>query len=1626
VVVLALVPGCGGSTDGGGTGSSEPPDIGVSATTPGTPSSETPTAGAPAAEMPAGTAGEPTRDPVGGGSALGAATDAVFASFDAGVTPGCAVGVLDDGAVRHAAGYGAADLDAGEPITAETVFDIASVSKQITAGVVMDLVLDGDLSLDDPVADRLPDLDLPPDVTVGDLVHHTSGLPDYIELLDAEYEDVTTAEDALAVLEGAEADEVSGSYEYSNTGYFLLGQVVEAVTGDPLPVVAEARAFGPLGMGDTRIRDDQGTIDPGQAAGYEGAGRVWGPASSGWRQTGDGAVHTTVADLLRWAALFLDEPRAEGIGSRAWLDLMLTPGPLPDEDGAGYGGGIVLDEVDGEPLLWHTGSWIGVSSSLEVRPADGLAVAVLCNIDDLSAEALGDSVVEVWVDWTPEAPHKPTHRSEVGGPDGSGTPQAHPPAEVGGPDGPGTPQAHPPAEVAPLDVTSSTGRGRSSVGASHPAGTVPDVEIPDLADLDRAALVRVVGPAALDRGRRYAGGRVLHLEWDEGLLELQGVVAGNGAVYTTTAWFRPDAAGRMVLQRGSCTCPVQRSCKHVAAIALTAAGPDGGGRHPDRAAPVPDWLRALRPVLRPDGPETATGDPLGLALRVQAPAVHARPPTGPRAAAGDGLQLLARIVRRGRGGRTAGWVNGGLSWDRLDSWYLGSGDHPPEQVQLLRQMKALHHARTQRYALGSTATVLDLGEVGPGLWALLDEARRVGIELVHDHGDLGPVDRVADVVVRLEATTDPAGSTALRAVVHHADDDPQRDDRRHDDHQHDDRQHDDRQHDDHDRDRRLDGLVPIAVVGSPGHGLVLAEAVAGVVVGSAGTARLTLARLAEPLPVGLEALLVDGRPVVVPAADLPRFSAEAWPTLRRRVGVTSPDGSFTPPTVSGPALRVGVRFADGITAEVTAGWAYQVAGATRVLAAVPSTAGAAADPHEALRDRAAESALTRRLLAEIGPALAAADLLDPVGGLRPTTVLHGLATARLVAEGLPDLHDHPEVQVEVEGTPADFRDVGDRLVIGVGTGAPGSPEADQRTDWFDLAVTVTADDVEVPIADLLAALAAGEPTLLLEDGRYLSLDKPDLVALGRLLQEARDLQDPASTGLRISRYQADLWAELAALGVVTRQAERWQRQVDQLLAADPGRDIPVPEGLLADLRPYQREGFRWLAFLWEHGLGGVLADDMGLGKTVQALALACHVRQRDPDGPPLLVLAPTSVVPGWAAEAARFAPHLRVAVADRTLAKAGVALDDLAAGSDLVVTSYTVARLDADAYGSRPWSVVLLDEAQAVKNHRSKLYGAVRTLDATTTIAITGTPMENHLLELWSLLSITAPGLFPDPRRFEAAYARPIQRGGDAALLAQLRRRIRPVMTRRTKEQVAADLPPKQEQVLEVELHPTHRRVYDRQLQRERQRILGLLDDLDRNRIAVLRSLTVLRQLSLHAGLVDAGGGRDVPCRKLDVLVDHLVEVAEGGHRALVFSQFTRFLDLVTARLDAEGIGHARLDGSTRNRGDVIEGFKGGDVPVFCISLKAGGFGLNLTEADYVFLLDPWWNPAAEAQAIDRTHRIGQTRSVMVYRLIAADTIEQKVLALAQRKAELVRGVMADGDPFGGTLTRDDIRGLLG
>ncbi len=762
---------------------------------------------------------------------------------------------------------------------------------------------------------------------------------------------------------------------------------------------------------------------------------------------------------------------------------------------------------------------------------------------------------------------------------------------------------------------------------------------------------------------------------------------------------------------------------------------------------------------------------------------------------------------------------------------------------------------------------------------------------------------------------------------------------------------------------------------------------------------------AADIPPLAKSLLAESDEIVVPPEEREAFIAEAYPALVRHGGVVLAE-DLALPAVADPVPRLTVRFGRGNDVEYALGWEYPGFGRFPL---APSS-----DP---VRDTDAE----RVILEDIAHVWAQHGTLE----FRPSGTLHEIDAAEFVAQVLPAL-EADGVQVETTGRPRTYRELTGEPEIVVST------VETTQSDWFDLGVLVTIDGRTIPFQPLFTALAMRRTKLLLVDGSYFSLAHPALQRLRELLDEAAELAE-WETGPRISRHQIALWEEFEDLADEAQPALAWRELAEGLRGVDAVPQTPSPSGIRAQLRPYQKSGFDWLAFLWRHRLGGILADDMGLGKTLQLLALVQHMREEG-EKRPVLVVAPTSVLGTWQEEAARFAPELRVRVVDSTAAKRGASVAATAADADLVVASYTLVRLDEDEYAEVEWAAVLLDEAQFVKNPATRQHRAIAALRSDVVFAVTGTPMENSLSELWALLQLSAPGLFPSARKFRQEYIQPIEQGkvpeneegGEyrARRLERLRRRIRPLMLRRTKELVAADLPAKQEQLLHVDLSPGHRAIYDTVLQRERQKVLGLLHDLDRNRFIVFRSLTLLRMLSLAPGLVDPADAK-VASRKLDVLVERADELRSEGHRALVFSQFTSFLQLAAERLDQAGIPYVYLDGSTRRRSAVIDEFRTGAQPVFLISLKAGGFGLTLTEADYVFLLDPWWNPAAEAQAVDRTHRIGQDKQVFVYRMISQGTIEEKVLALQQRKARLFTAVMDDDELFAKSLTADDIRGLF-
>ena len=1073
----------------------------------------------------------------------------------------------------------------------------------------------------------------------------------------------------------------------------------------------------------------------------------------------------------------------------------------------------------------------------------------------------------------------------------------------------------------------------------------------------------------LVRAGDYArAGRVTSIVVADGGIRAGARVIGSGpAIYRTEVSLSTDAHGTFLAS--DCTCPIGVACKHAAALVLAlrtqrpwrSDEPEGG------SGGSASWRDTLDELLDVAEPEPQAGM-VGLLLDVE------QPRRGSSAWHHDSDTAKIQLRPMIPGSQPGRWIKTGISWEAVAGGYYSSYarlDGPA--LDALTAIADAHRRGSRMSGYGRMPASIPLGQMGRRWIELLTKARDAGVVLLGHATQAGEVHLEVDeghFVLDLS----PADDGAVRAV-------PSLD--------------------------LPEGEGEVIVVGDPPTGWFRQEG-RDLRLGGFG------------LDVDLAAArVVERGPFTIPAEDWSTFAVDKLPVLQRRATVRT-HGGLTLPEVAPARLHLSVRFDESHTAHVE--WSFRY-GPVDAPITVPLSREV-----QAFRDPNAFRDATRE--AELLTAVPSRDELPELWDLtrqgwmpREALSLTGFDTVAFV-ELLPEIEAHEGVEVDVVGEPTAYAEVTEAPRIAVGTTQIG-----ESNDWFDLRIAVTVGGHEVPLSALVTALARDEERMLLPDGAWFTLDHPELHRLRALVEEARDLQDKQSEGLRLSVLHASLWDELVDIGVVEEQSFRWKQSVDALMGIDAEHTPPpaeVPVALKATLRPYQLEGFRWLSLLWDLGLGGVLADDMGLGKTLQVVATALRAKERGELTQPMLIVAPTSVLGTWVDEVAKFAPDLTVAVLDRTRGKAKVAMSEAIDGADLVVTTYAVGRIDAEEFRAIPWSAAVLDEAQFVKNHQAKTYAAMRRLPARVTFALTGTPLENSLMDLWSLLSLVAPGLHPRPQVFKEQWAKPIEAGSSPELLSTLRRRIKPLMLRRTKEAVASDLPPKQEQILHVALHPKHRAIYDRHLARERQRLLGLIDDLDGNRIAILRALTVLRQMSLDPALVDAEAyGGAAPSAKVEALVEQVAELAAEGHRALVFSQFTGFLAIVRARLQEEGIDYAYLDGSTRNRADVVRDFRGGEAPVFLISLKAGGFGLTLTEADYVFVLDPWWNPAAENQAIDRAHRIGQTKSVNVYRLVSTDTIEEKVVALQDKKRDLFARVVDDGNLLSSALTADDLRGLL-
>jgi superfamily II DNA or RNA helicase len=651
---------------------------------------------------------------------------------------------------------------------------------------------------------------------------------------------------------------------------------------------------------------------------------------------------------------------------------------------------------------------------------------------------------------------------------------------------------------------------------------------------------------------------------------------------------------------------------------------------------------------------------------------------------------------------------------------------------------------------------------------------------------------------------------------------------------------------------------------------------------------------------------------------------------------------------------------------------------------------------------------TRRFVVRDRQAEAAAKAFVHQLGVEEFTAPYGQAPSalRLAPKKLPAVaHACLSAGWHVEAEGKIFRRPG-AMKVGVSSGV----------DWFELHGEVQYEGASAKLPALLAALRRGENMVRLDDGTYGLLPEEWLSRFGPIA----NLGTAEADHLRFRRNQAGLLDALLATQPEVSCDATFARVRDELRNFAGIRSGSQPEGFVGQLRDYQRDGVGWMDFLRRFSFGGCLADDMGVGKTAQVLALL-EARRTLPDAPgPSLVVVPKSLVFNWKQEAARFTPRLRV------LDHTGLGRDIHSFSNyDLVLTTYGTLRRDAAEFKDIEFDYIVLDEAQAIKNPGTESAKAARLLNGRNRLALSGTPVENHLGELWSIFEFLNPGMLGAASVFKLA-------GGAGRNPSEETRRLlahalRPFILRRTKEQVARELPPKSEQTIFCELETAQRKLYNELRLHYRRALLQTVaaQGLAKSKIQVLEALLRLRQAACHPALIDPKRRQD-SIAKLDVLIGRLEEIQAEGHKALVFSQFTSLLSLVQDRLEESKIVYEYLDGQTRDRQQRVERFQTDpECSLFLISLKAGGLGLNLTAAEYVFLLDPWWNPAVEAQAVDRAHRIGQTHQVFAYRLIARDTVEEKILQLQSTKRDLANAIISEDNSLIRDLKREDLELLL-
>ncbi len=578
-----------------------------------------------------------------------------------------------------------------------------------------------------------------------------------------------------------------------------------------------------------------------------------------------------------------------------------------------------------------------------------------------------------------------------------------------------------------------------------------------------------------------------------------------------------------------------------------------------------------------------------------------------------------------------------------------------------------------------------------------------------------------------------------------------------------------------------------------------------------------------------------------------------------------------------------------------------------------------------------------------------------------------------------------------------------------------SVEVKESNDWFDIHAKVKFGDYVIPFLQLRKYIVAERREFILPSGEIAVIPEEWLVKYKELFS----FSDEDDGSLKLQKYHVALVQDLEG---EDNTKVSIGNKLERLKDFESIEDFPVPSGFKGDLRPYQKAGYNWLQFLHSFKFGGCLADDMGLGKTIQTLSFLQYQKEQGVKNASILIM-PTSLVYNWQNEARKFVPDLKVLVYTGTYRAKDVAQFSR---YDVVITSYGIARIDSDLLKDYYFNYIILDESQTIKNPSSNIFSAVTSLKSVHKLILTGTPVENSTLDLWSQLTFINPGLLGSQKFFKDNFLIPIEKKRDEQKTKKLHAIIKPFILRRQKSQVLKELPNKIEQVMYTEMSSDQSKEYEEVKSFYRNKILGEIesDGLGKSKMTLLQGLTKLRQIANHPKLADdtySGGSG-----KFEDVLRKLENARNEGHKILVFSQFVKHLAIFRTVLDIEKINYAYLDGSTKVREEQVELFqKNENVQVFLISLKAGGLGLNLTKADYVFILDPWWNPAIEAQAVDRAHRMGQKNVVHTYKFITKDTVEEKILKLQESKRKLADSLISIEDSFVKNLTKDDIQQIL-